>query len=227
MIKPFPIKINVFSRNKTTREIFPSLPKKDIKDQNKKIKLTMNPALNSTTNNFQMLKSSSSVPLILNYDSKEKNQTTERKVKKKKKIFLKKEKLSKLDLVMEQRRKVPIIYEKLKSIKNLLNNPKRDIEHSSQAFKLFSELYGKKKILKIDEKKAPKELYSSYINMKTSIERKNRTGGIFKKYINFLNKDLEIKLEKSKEQDEKLKTKYYDLVQIIIKKKLENENEKF
>ena len=227
MIKPFPIKINVFSRNKTTREIFPSLPKKDIKDQNKKIKLTINPALNSTTNNFQMLKSSSSVPLILNYDSKEKNQTTERKVKKKKKIFLKKEKLSKLDLVMEQRRKVPIIYEKLKSIKNLLNKPKRDIEHSSQAFKLFSELYGKKKILKIDEKKAPKELYNSYINMKTSIERKNRTGGIFKKYINFLNKDLEIKLEKSKEQDEKLKTKYYDLVQIIIKKKLENENEKF
>ena len=128
---------------------------------------------------------------------------------------------------MEQRRKVPIIYEKLKSIKNLLNNPKRDIEHSSQAFKLFSELYGKKKILKIDEKKAPKELYNSYINMKTSIERKNRTGGIFKKYMNFLNKDLEIKLEKSKEQDEKLKTKYYDLVQIIIKKKLENENEKF
>ena len=34
-----------------------------------------------------MLKSSSSVPLILNYDSKEKNQTTERKVKKKNKIF--------------------------------------------------------------------------------------------------------------------------------------------
>ena len=42
-----------------------------------------------------------------------------------------------------------------------------------------------------------------------------------------LTKSTEDILGKIKEQDEKLKTKYYDLAQIMVKKKLENENEKF
>ena len=39
-----------------------------------------------------------------------------------------------------------------------------------------------------------------------------------------LDKNLEENLEKSKEQDEKLKAKYLDLIQAMINKKLINEN---
>ena len=97
----------------------------------------------------------------------------------------------------------------------------------SKAYELFCDLYGKKKVTNIDEKKAPKELYNSYINMKLALERRNNEGNMFKKYIGILDKSFENKIEKSKEQDENLKIKYYDLVQVLIKKKLENEKEKF
>ena len=58
--------------------------------------------------------------------------------------------------------------------------------------------------------------------MRVNIENKNTSGNIFKKYKIFMDKNLEENLIKSKEQDEKLKTKYYDLVQVIVKKQLEN-----
>ena len=97
----------------------------------------------------------------------------------------------------------------------------------SKAFELFCELYGKKKVSNIDEKKAPKELYNSYINMKMALDRRSKEGNIFKKYIGILDKSFEDKIEKNKEQDENLKSKYYDLVQVLIKKKLEDEKEKY
>ena len=105
--------------------------------------------------------------------------------------------------------------------------PRRDIEQKSKVYQLFTELYDKNKIINVDEKKAPKELYNTYFNMRLSIEKKNYSRNIYKKYRNMLTKSTEDILGKIKEQDEKLKTKYYDLAQIMVKKKLENENEKF
>ena len=228
---PLPIYTKTFSRNQSEQSIFPYISHKGIIDQNKHINLVINPVLNSTTNNFQMLKSSASSPLILNLDSKNKVDSKEKgehhkKIVKKKKIVNKNDKKSKLDLLIEHQKKIPIIYEQLRKIKNLLNMSRRDSTHSSKAFQLFEEFYGKKKVSSIDEKKAPKELYNSYFNMRLALERKNSSGSLFKKYMNMLDKSFEDKLEKGKEQDQKLKTKYYELAQVMVKKKLENENEK-
>jgi len=62
--------------------------------------------------NIKMLKSYSSAPLILNFDSnKEKNK------KKKSKKSIKGENI---DITKEQRKKVPLVYEQLKKIKNVI-----------------------------------------------------------------------------------------------------------
>ena len=95
---------------------------------------------------------------------------------------------------------------------------RKDTSKSSRAFELFTELYGKKKVFSIDEKKASKELYNSYYNMRKYIERKDQHGSIYKKYINMIDKTLEKNLEKGKEQDQNLKKKYHDLVEVMIKK---------
>ena len=119
---------------------------------------------------------------------------------------------------------MPIVYEQLRKIRNILNIKRKDFSQSSKTFELLSEIYNKKKILNPDEKKVPKELYNSYYNMRISIEKKERTNYLFKKYKKMLDKNLEENLEKSKEQDEKLKAKYLDLIQAMINKKLINEN---
>ena len=135
--------------------------------------------------------------------------------------------MTKAESLYEKKKKIPIIYEQLRKIKNLLNMPRRDTEQKSKVYQLFTELYDKNKIINVDEKKAPKELYNTYFNMRLSIEKKNYSRNIYKKYRNMLTKSTEDILGRIKEQDEKLKTKYYDLAQIMVKKKLENENEKF
>ena len=135
--------------------------------------------------------------------------------------------MTKAESLYEKKKKIPIIYEQLRKIKNLLNMPRRDTEQKSKVYQLFTELYDKNKVINVDEKKAPKELYNTYFNMRLSIEKKNYSRNIYKKYRNMLTKSTEDILGKIKEQDEKLKTKYYDLAQIMVKKKLENENEKF
>ena len=59
---------------------------------------------------------------------------------------------TKLDILIEHQKKVPIIYEELRKIKNLLNVSRKDTSKSSRAFELFTELYGKKKVFSVDEK---------------------------------------------------------------------------
>ena len=244
-LKPLPIYTKTFSRNKSEKTIFPSISQKIVNvNQNKLINLQINPVLNSATSNQKILKPSESSPLILKLDtsnesnSVESNKTIKEikeikevqykkiKKKKKKKILRKKVKKSKLELLIEYQKKVPIIYEQLRKIKNLLNMSRKEMS-KSKAFELFCELYGKKKVSNINEKKAPKELYNSYINMKMALDRRSKEGNIFKKYIGILDKSFEDKIEKNKEQDENLKSKYYDLVQVLIKKKLEDEKEKY
>ena len=231
MLKLFPIYAKTFSRNKDDKSFFPEISKKAIIDQNRHINLMINPVLNSTTNNFQILKSSSSSPFIFNLANKSQktpNEIHHKTIMKKKDAHKRgKAKLSKIDIFLEHKKKVPIIYEELRKIKNLLHMSRRNTSKSSRAVELFTELYGKKKVSNINEKKASKELYNYYYNMKVAIERKDKTGTIFKKYINMINESLENKLEKSKEQDQQLKNKYYDLVDVMIKKKLESENENF
>ena len=54
--------------------------------------------------------------------------------------------------------------------------------------------------------------------MRINIKRKDQHGSIYKKYINMIDKTLEKNLEKGKEQDQNLKKKYHDLVEVMIKK---------
>ena len=238
ILKNLPIYTNTLSRNKNNKSLFPEISKQGIIEQNKHINLMINPVLNSKTKTMNILKSSESSPLILNLDSKikntissnkESNELPFKKIKSKKQIVRKKQKVkpTKLDLLIEHQKKVPIIYEELRKIKNLLNVSRKDTSKSSRAFELFTELYGKKKVFSVDEKKASKELYNSYYNMSINIERKDQHEAIYKKYINMIDKTLEKNLEKGKEQDQNLKKKYHDLVEVMIKKKLENEKEKF
>jgi hypothetical protein len=69
----------------------------------------------------------------------------------------------------------------------------------------------------------PKELYNTYYNMSISIDN-NRTSEVFKKYKLMLDDNIEQNLDKIKEQDENLKTKYLDLIYALVNQKLIKEN---
>ena len=141
------------------------------------------------------------------------------------KIKEKKEKnLDKGELYLIRKRKIPWIYEELKSYKNLLSIAKKNNSKSMRIEQLFSQLYDIKKIKNINGKKAPKELYNSYYNMKESIERCHAPETIFKKYKNNMDESLKKKIGKSNDQDDELKSKYFDFMQMIIKKKIEDDD---
>ena len=228
-----PINTKTFSRNKIQVSFFPKISKKTINEQDNNINIMTNPMLNSASNIFKLLKSSSSAPSILNPESKkEKNnieQTQEKKVIKKiikKKKFLKKKlKGESVALINERRKKVPIVYEQLKKLRNALNLKRKNtnLNQSSKTFELLSKIYTKKKILNINEQKMPKELYNTYYNMSVSIDN-NKTSEVFKRYKKMLDDNIDQNLDRIKEQDDNLKTKYLDLIHALIKKKLVKEN---
>jgi len=233
IFKPLPINTKTFSRNKIQVSFFPKISKKTINEQDNNINIMTNPMLNSASNIFKLLKSSSSAPSILNPESKkEKNnieQTQEKKVIKKiikKKKFLKKKlKGESVALINERRKKVPIVYEQLKKLRNALNLKRKNtnLNQSSKTFELLSKIYTKKKILNINEQKMPKELYNTYYNMSVSIDN-NKTSEVFKRYKKMLDDNIDQNLDRIKEQDDNLKTKYLDLIHALIKKKLVKEN---
>ena len=229
MFKPLPINTKTFSRNKNQVSLFPIIHQKSINEQDNNINIQTNPLVNSTTSAFNVLKSSSSVPLILNLESKqEKNNispTQDKKVIQIKKRNLLKNKLKgeKVLLENERRKKVPIVYEQLRKVRNKLTLKKKNLNKSSKTYQLLSEIYSQKKIFNVNEKKMPKELYNTYYNMSISIDN-NRTSEVFKKYKLMLDDNIEQNLDKIKEQDENLKTKYLDLIHALVNKKLVKEN---
>ena len=147
-------------------------------------------------------------------------------IKKRKTKTLEKSK-SKLELYYMRRRKIPKIYEELLKYKNILNVIKKSRNNTQKAKieKLFSELYDIKTIRSLNEKKAPKELYNSYYHMKDSIENCHGPDKIYRKYQNVLGDSIRKKIGKSLQQDDELKNKYYDFMQMIIKKRIEDEDE--
>ena len=208
IFKPLPIKKRTLSRNKINISLLPLVSQKTINEQDNNIKIKTN---------IKMLKSYSSAPLILNFDSnKEKNK------KKKSKKSIKGENI---DITKEQRKKVPLVYEQLKKIKNVLYLKKMDLAQSSKTYELLHKIYSKNKILNVNPKEVPKELYNYYYNMRNAIERKTTSNFDFKKYKKLLDVKTERNLQISQEQDDKLKTKYLDLVHTLIKKKLTDEDE--
>ena len=134
---------------------------------------------------------------------------------------------NKLELYLMRRKKIPKIYEELQKYKNILNVviKSKNKTQRNKIEKLFSQLYDIKKIRNLDEKKAPKELYNSYYNMKDSIERCHGPDKIYNKYKGNLGDSLRKKIGKSLVQDDELKNKYYDFMQMIIKKKIVDEDE--
>ena len=142
------------------------------------------------------------------------------------KIKKKEKKMDKIELYYIRKQKIPAIYEELKSYKNILSIARKNNSQSMRIEQLFSELYDKKRIRNINGQKAPKELYNSYYNMKESIERCHAPETIYRKYKNNMGDSLKKKIGKSNDQDEELKSKYFDFMQMIIKKKIEDdENE--
>ena len=215
IFKSLAIKRRTLSRNKLNISLFPFIPK--INEQDNLINLKTYLSLNNTPNTVKMLKSSSSVPLILNLDSKRQNNNIH--VSEEKKVGpIKKKKLKgeKMNIIDEQRKKIPLLYEHLKKTKNVLYLKKKDLAQSSKTYDLLNNIYSKQKTLNLDSKKAPKELYNSYYNMSVAIDRNIQTTDVFKKYKMMLNKNTEQNLELSRKQDEKLKTSHLDLVYTLI-----------
>ena len=137
----------------------------------------------------------------------------------------KEQKMSKIDLYLMRKKKVPDIYEELKNYKNLLSTTRKN--DAQKAKKLFLQLYDKKIIDFINEKNSTLELYNSYCKMKDSIERCHGPERIFRKYRNNISVELKDKIGKSIDQDNELKNKYFDFMQMVIKKKLGEDENKF
>ena len=137
----------------------------------------------------------------------------------------KEQKMSKIDLYLMRKKKVPDIYEELKNYKNLLSTTRKN--DAQKAKKLLLQLYDKKIIDFINEKNSTLELYNSYCKMKDSIERCHGPERIFRKYRNNISVELKDKIGKSIDQDNELKNKYFDFMQMVIKKKLGEDENKF
>ena len=123
-----------------------------------------------------------------------------------------------------RKKKIPDIYEELKNYKNLLSISKKN-KNNSQRMRvehLFSQLYDKNKIQNLNKQTAPIELYNSYYNMKESIEKCHGPDIIYRKFKNNMHESLRHKIGRSIDQDDELKNKYYDFMQMIIKKKIED-----
>ena len=65
----------------------------------------------------------------------------------------------------------------------------------------------------------PKELYNTYYKMSKSIDN-NKTSEVFKRYKKMMDDNIDHNLDKIKEQDENLKTKYLDFIHALVNKKL-------
>ena len=156
-----------------------------------------------------------------------KKESKKHKILRKKKINQKNEKnLDKLELFLLRRKKIPAIYEELKSYKDLLRIAnKNNNKSSSRIEQLFSELYDNNTIHFFNENTAPKELYKSYYNMKESIEKCHAPKTLFRKFRSNMGDFFKKKIVKSNDQDDELKNKYYDFMQMIIKKKIENDED--
>ena len=162
------------------------------------------------------------------HDNNGENATIRKLIKRKtnKKNKKREKSIDKVELYYIRKQKIPAIYEELKSYKNILSIARKNNSQSMRIEQLFSELYDKKKIRNINGQKAPKELYNSYYNMKESIERCHAPETIYRKYKSNMGDSLKKKIGKSNEQDDELKSKYFNFMQMIIKKKIEDdENE--
>jgi hypothetical protein len=137
----------------------------------------------------------------------------------------KEQKMSKADLYLMRKKKVPEVYEQLKNYRNLLSVTKKN--DAQKANQLFLLLYDKKNIDFINEKNSTLELYNSYCKMKESIERCHGPERIFRKYRNNISVELKDRIGKSIDQDNELKNKYYDFMQMVIKKKLGEDENKY
>ena len=221
--------IDQINMNKTSTNLFQYNKFANSKMNKDNIKLNLQ---SSSTKNNKFLLPKVNSPNILEKEKENEEEKTSKRNNVKRKTNLKrknnnknKEKLDKAELFYIRKQKIPAIYEELKSYKNLLSIAKKKNNQSTRIEQLFSELYDKKKIKNINGHKAPKELYNSYYNMSISIERCHAPETIYRKYKSNMWDSLRKKIGKSQDQDDELKNKYFDFMQMIIKKKIEDEND--
>ena len=221
--------IDQINMNKTSTNLFQYNKFANSKMNKDNIKLNLQ---SSSTKNNKFLLPKVNSPNILEKEKENEEEKTSKRNNVKRKTNLKrknnnknKEKLDKAELFYIRKQKIPAIYEELKSYKNLLSIAKKKNNQSTRIEQLFSELYDKKIIKNINGHKAPKELYNSYYNMSISIERCHAPETIYRKYKSNMGDSLRKKIGKSQDQDDELKNKYFDFMQMIIKKKIEDEND--
>lgn len=224
--------ININSMNKTTNNIF-QINKVNFKNTENNTNIKTNIQFNNTINNNFLSPNNSSPNIFDKKDEKDETKNDKlsipKRSKKRKKTNIRKNNLSpkknKLELYLMRKKKIPDIYEELKNYKNLLSISKKN-KNNSQRMRvehLFSQLYDKNKIQNLNKQTAPIELYNSYYNMKESIEKCHGPDIIYRKFKNNMHESLRHKIGRSIDQDDELKNKYYDFMQMIIKKKIEDE----
>ena len=224
--------ININSMNKTTKNIF-QINKVNFKNTENNTNIKTNIQFNNTINNNFLSPNNSSPNIFDKKDEKDETKNDKlsipKRSKKRKKTNIRKNNLSpkknKLELYLMRKKKIPDIYEELKNYKNLLSISKKN-KNNSQRMRvehLFSQLYDKNKIQNLNKQTAPIELYNSYYNMKESIEKCHGPDIIYRKFKNNMHESLRHKIGRSIDQDDELKNKYYDFMQMIIKKKIEDE----
>ena len=145
-----------------------------------------------------------------------------------KKIMKKNSRKINVDTNFIRRRQIPQIYEELKNCRNIFSIAKSNSflvqKERKKANELFSRIYDKKKIEVFDDKKTPMELFNNYYNMKENLENCTDSEKIYKKYNQRISDNIKDKIKISNIQDKELKNKYYEYVEMIIKKKIDDED---
>lgn len=167
-----------------------------------------------------------SVPIV--FESSFSPERIKPRITKKKTIFksirLSKRNINRIEVELQRKKKIPEVYEKLKDYKSLMKFDRRNIQQREKINDLFKEIYDAKKVDIINDKKATKELYNTYCNLRESIRKCRGQERLYNKYKLFLDNSLKAKLEKSFQQDEELKHRYYDFMHIIIREKVSSKS---
>ena len=119
---------------------------------------------------------------------------------------------------------IPKIYEELKDCKNIFsfsheNFANKDMQ--KKAKNLFLQMYDQEKIDEYNQKNSPIDLYRSFYKIKYRIERQESD---YKKLYRNFSESIKHKLNETAYQDEELKNRYREFVQIMIRRNLMEDN---
>ena len=120
---------------------------------------------------------------------------------------------------------IPHIYEELKKCKNIFSFSQKNFANENLQNKvnnLFLEMYDQEKIDEFNTKNSPIDLYKSFYKIRYRIERQEND---YKRLYGCFSDSVKQKLNESAYQDEELKNRYKEFVQIMINKNIIEDNQ--